>query len=387
MRDKDVIIGTIIMGIIVLSAIAVVVLLLISDDPFGQMAKSITLERQNIYEEIIIGKEKEVKLTATTKNITDNLVWSSSDEKIATVNSDGKTATITLKAEGSATITVKAGKLTSECKIVVKEVESRMTIMPNEIVESIVKENIKVITLIAELENFAGDVEWTVNNQRVATIKGNGMTAELTLKEVGEAIVIAKAGEKIATCNVKVNEEQSMITLNTTYINKEIVKGSSEEHTLEVSLINTTGELNWTSSNTKVVTVEKLDETKAKVTLVGEGSATITVSDGNIKTACNIKVTYPEPSIIIKQNNKNVTNQTIYKEVKKGSLETIVLVPELNNISGDITWKSSNEKIATIIKSGTTAKVVLKSVGTATITATVDGKTAECSITVTEKQK
>ena len=97
MRDKDVIIGTIIMGIIVLSAIAVVVLLLISDDPFGQMAKSITLERQSIYEEIILGNKKEVTLTARTNNITDNLVWSSSDEKVASVEADGKIMDSSLK--------------------------------------------------------------------------------------------------------------------------------------------------------------------------------------------------------------------------------------------------------------------------------------------------
>lgn len=291
MRDKDVIIGTIIMGIIVLSAIAVVVLILISDDPFGQMAKSITLERQNIYEEIIVGEKKDITLTAITNNVTENLVWSSSDEKIASVESDGKTAIITLKAEGSAKITVRTGKLTAECKIVVKEVESRLTIIPKEIVETIVKGNTKVITLTANFENFAGDVEWIINNQRVAAIKGNGMTAELTLKEAGDAIVIAKAGEKIATCNVKVNEEQSMIKLNTTGINKEIAKGSSEEYTLEASLINITGELKWTSSNDKVAKVEKTDENKAKITLLSEGNATITVTDGKIKTECSVIVT------------------------------------------------------------------------------------------------
>lgn len=49
------------------------------------------------------------------------------------------------------------------------------------------------------------------------------------------------------------------------------------------------------------------------------------------------------------------------------------------NISGNVTWKSSDKKIATVTSKG---KVTAKKTGTATITAKADGCTATCKITV-----
>jgi len=50
--------------------------------------------------------------------------------------------------------------------------------------------------------------------------------------------------------------------------------------------------------------------------------------------------------------------------------------------TGAVTWKSSNKKVATVSKAG---KVSAKKAGTATITATKDGKKLTCSVTVTKK--
>ena len=66
--------------------------------------KSITLE---------VGQKKTIKVKGTTKKVT----WSSSDKKIATVNSKGK---ITAKSEGTCNITAKVGSKKLTCKVTVE---------------------------------------------------------------------------------------------------------------------------------------------------------------------------------------------------------------------------------------------------------------------------
>lgn len=67
----------------------------------------------------------------------------------------------------------------------------------------------------------------------------------------------------------------------------------------------------------------------------------------------------------------NATKKTIYT----GNTFTLVL----KNATNDVTWKSSNKKVATVTKKGV-VKGVAK--GTATITATSNGKKYTCTITV-----
>lgn len=382
-NKKELIIGAVIIGVIVLTAITVALILLTTGKPADEKIKSLTLDQTNISEEIIVGGERVAALTAFTKNITEELVWSSSNEQVAVVEADGETAVITLKAEGTATITVKAGELSAQCQVSVKEVESRIVIAPNMVEEGIVKGSTKVITLTAALENLEGDITWSVDNSEVATIVGNGESAELTLKGVGNAVVTAKVGDKTATCNVKVNDVTSMITLKTTNIKREIKRGDTYSQTLEVTLLNVKGELQWTSSNTKVAKVEKTSDTKAKVTLVGEGKAVVTVTDGNVKATCSVNVTHPPVSIAL---NKTSVTKTITLGVAQTFKDE--LKATLKNATGTINWKSSNTSVATVDKTGTTVSINALKAGSTTITATckVGAKTysATCVVTVKE---
>ena len=249
--------------------------------------------------------------------------------------------------------------------------------------EGIVKGTTKVVTLSATLENLEGDITWSVDNSEVATIVGNGESAELTLKGVGNAVVTAKVGDKTATCNVKVNDVTSMITLKTTNIKREIKRGDTYSQTLEVTLLNVKGELQWTSSNTKVAKVEKTSDTKAKVTLVGEGKAVVTVTDGNVKATCSVNVTYPPVSIAL---NKTSVTKTITLGVAQTFKDE--LKATLKNATGTINWKSSNTSVATVDKTGTTVSINALKAGSTTITATckVGAKTysATCVVTVKE---
>lgn len=63
------------------------------------------------------GKSITLKPKLAPSNSTDKITYKSSDSKVASVSSGGK---ITAKKKGTATITIKAGKVSVKCKVTVK---------------------------------------------------------------------------------------------------------------------------------------------------------------------------------------------------------------------------------------------------------------------------
>lgn len=77
---------------------------------------SITLNRSSAT--LLLDGTNSVKLSATLKNLSGTVAWSSSNNSVATVDKTGK---VTGKKEGTAVITAKVGKYTAKCKITVRK--------------------------------------------------------------------------------------------------------------------------------------------------------------------------------------------------------------------------------------------------------------------------
>jgi len=128
----------------------------------------------------------------------------------------------------------------------------------------------------------------------------------------------------------------------------------------------------WSSSNTAAATVSAA----GVVVGVGPGTATITVTtvSGGKKAACTVTV-----------NPINVTGVSMEKSstsILVGNNETLYAIVTPDNATNkNVTWQSNNTSIATVSATGTVTAVAA---GTATITVTtVDGgKTASCTVNV-----
>jgi uncharacterized protein YjdB len=121
----------------------------------------------------------------------------------------------------------------------------------------------------------------------------------------------------------------------------------------------------WTSSDTSVATVDL----SGKVTAVGRGRATITAKADGKSDTCAVTVNVP-----VSQVDINKTSITIYK----GYTLTATVSPDDAN-DPNVTWTSSDTSVATVDSNG---KVTAVGRGRATITATADGKSATCMVTV-----
>ena len=313
---------------------------------------------------LIKGTTEALVATVKPDDATDkSVVWSSSNSTIASVDSDGR---VTGVAGGEVTIYAKAGEKEAKCIVTV-------TVPVTAI--SVNKESITLVegeseTLVATIEpDDATDktVTWISSNEQIATVDETG---KVTAVKAGEATITAKAGDKAANCQVKVNLPYipvSGISLNKSSL--ELKKGSTETLIATVLPENATEPaVKWSSTNEAVVTVDQ----EGKVTAVNSGTATITAKAGEFSATCEVTVVIPVSGVTL-----NKTSLTL----DKGA--TFVLAAQIypeDATNKQVTWSSSNTGVATVAD-GT---VVAVGGGVAEIKVrTQDGGIeAKCTVTV-----
>ena len=168
----------------------------------GVAVTGITLDKATA--EVTEGESLTLVATVAPDNATDKtVVWSSSDETVATVK-DG--VVTTLKA-GEATITAKAGEQTATCVVTVKAKVIAVTgiTLDKATAEVTEGESLTLVATVAPDNATDKTVVWSSSDETVATVKDGVVT---TLK-AGEATITAKAGEQTATCVVTVKENDS----------------------------------------------------------------------------------------------------------------------------------------------------------------------------------
>ncbi|MGO5082166.1 leucine-rich repeat protein, partial [Oscillospiraceae bacterium LCP25S3_E4] len=315
-------------------------------------------------------------LPANAKNKT--CTWSTSNSSVATVSNTGK---VTAKAIGTAVITVKTvnGK-TATCKVTVKPAPTSVKINPTAL--TLGKGESYTVSESTSKGSYANgaNLKWTSTNTRVATVqKGKGNKAVIKAVGTGTAnIKITLFNGKTATCKVTVKPAPTSVKINPTAIT--LGKGESytvSESTSKGSYANGAN-LKWTSTNTRVATVQKGKGNKAVIKAVGTGTANIKITLFNGKTA-TCKVTVKPAPTSVKINPTALTlgkgeSYTISESTSKGSYAN----------GANLKWTSTNTRVATVQK-GKGNKAVIKAVGTGTANIKItlfNGKTATCKVTV-----
>lgn len=230
------------------------------------------------------------------------LVWKSSNEKVATVDENGL---VTAVGSGSADITVSVadGNLSSSCTITVV-VPAEGVVVPEEL-ELTTNGSNKTADLNAKATpEDATNVTFSYesSNEQVATVDetglvtaiGNGeadITTTMTQSSpaaTGENATSESAEETIlltATTHVIVTTAVESITFD----NTEGILTVGNSHTIEATVspeAATNQTLTWASSDENVATV---DET-GKITAKAVGNATITANAGNVSATYEVTV-------------------------------------------------------------------------------------------------
>jgi uncharacterized protein YjdB len=314
---------------------------------------------------------KVIPADASNKSVT----WSSSNDSVATV-SNGAVKAIS-EGEAIITVTTQEGKKTAACTV---------TVIANAIAVTDVTIDKSTATLAVGatqplMVTISPDnatnkkVTWSSSYDTVAIVDKTGL-----VKAIGEGetniIVTTEDGGLKDTCVVTVSS--NIVAVTSVELNKNALtldEGADETLTATVKPDNATNKnVTWESSDVNVATVS----VDGKVTAVMAGTANIivTTDDGAKTDVCVVTVNPNIVAVTGVELNKNALT------IDEGADETLTATVKPDNATNkNVTWKSSDDAIATVSVDG---KVTAVSVGTATITVTTDdgAKTADCVVTV-----
>ena len=253
--------------------------------PVSVPATSITLNASS--QNLITGESFTLTATVEPAKTTDTVVWSSSNEVVATV-SDG---TVTAAKAGTTEITATAGNVKATCTVTVsdpvyKVTDIKLTAAPSRRIAAGKKVQLKAS--IAPSNATDKSVTWTSSNKKVATVNAKGL---VTFKKNagGKKVTItatAKDGSKkfakiTLTC-MKGSVKSIKLSGKTT-----VKSGKTTKLKAKVSTKN--GKANktvvWSSSNTKLATVDKNGKVKTVKGKKGTVKITAKATDGSGKKA------------------------------------------------------------------------------------------------------
>lgn len=253
--------------------------------PVSVPATSITLNASS--QNLITGESFTLTATVEPAKTTDTVVWSSSNEAVATV-SDG---TVTAAKAGTTEITATAGNVKATCTVTVsdpvyKVTDIKLTAAPSRRIAA--GKKVKLKASIAPSNATDKSVTWTSSNKKVATVNAKGLV-KFKKNAGGKKVTItatAKDGSKkfakiTLTC-MKGSVKSIKLSGKTT-----VKSGKTTKLKAKVSTKN--GKANktvvWSSSNTKLATVDKNGKVKTVKGKKGTVKITAKATDGSGKKA------------------------------------------------------------------------------------------------------
>ena len=302
-----------------------------------------------------VGSVNQLIATIEPSNATNReLVWSSSDSSIATVNNKGVIKGI---REGVVTITVKTknGTVIAKSTITIENVPTPTStpmviesLSFNENNISVKKgDSLNLVVTVKPSELSSSKLTWKSSDSSIVSVDENGVIKGL--KEGTTTITVTSSNGKSATCKVTVTAESidvEKIILNPTEMNLKV--GSTSQITSKVLPENATNrELVWTSSDESIVTVDD----KGIVKGVKAGIATITVKtkDGKVVATVNVTIEDDEPTFKVFDEDKSPIEWD-------GATDLKIFSRSIHELDGIIAPESSNT-YKFVVKNNTDYKI------------------------------
>ena len=212
-----------------------------------------------------------------------SIAWSSDNLSVATVT-DG---VVTAVGVGEARITAACGDVSDVCVVTVNE-RAPEVIVPTSITLDITSQTIykgdtfRLTAILTPDDVTEGEISWTSSNTRVAIVAPDGSVEGIGK---GETLIRATTVNGLtATCALTVAVPVEGLTVDPTSFSS--IEGT--EFDIHVNILPEDADepqnLLWSSSDESVVEVDQ----EGHCRIVGEGNATVTVTDGQFEAHCAI---------------------------------------------------------------------------------------------------
>lgn len=321
---------------------------------------------------IYVGDKQRLTYVIKPANATDvNLAWSSLDSKIATVDASGY---VVAKNVGVTYVFAEAkdgsGKRAT-CRVNVLQTAKQLKADVTSL--SLPVGDYYQLDVAINPANSSDTLIFTCSNPKVVEVSSKG---KIYAKAKGNCVVVISTSGKGCDplyINVDVWQPVSGISLDVSDLTIEV--GEEREMELTFTPKNATfKEVAWTSSNSKIVEVDEDGILKG----ISGGTAIV-----EVRTTDDESGTYSARCVVTVV--EYVANITIQEEAEVGVGKKLKLTATIDNQTAtnkNVTWKSSNKKIATVTSKGV---VKGKKVGTCRIIVTAadgGGESAECELRV-----
>ena len=308
-----------------------------------------------------IGETEKLEVTSDPESEF-TVTYASSDQEIAVVADDG---TVTAVSAGTATISATVGGTTLTCSVTVNAASTETDYsyaLNYSSIQMSVDDQKQLIVNVSPSKQISP--QWSVADDTIVSVAENGIVT--ALKE-GTTTITATVDGEVLTCTVTVTAKY-LYTLDRTKVSVE--EGKTQQLYILVAPDLEEGDqmpdFTWVSDKQNIATVN--DE--GLVTAVAPGTANITATAGNVVLTCEVTVTAIEYEYTLSE-----TSLTINQGETSAPL-TVTVTPEKEL---NITWSTSNDKVATVAQNGAVTGV---GGGTAIITAAVDGQKLNCTVYV-----
>ena len=245
--------------------------------------------------------------TIAPLNFTDAVVWTSSNEEVATVSDTGY---VEICGVGTAVITVTAGNVKAACKITVPQLIDWIEFDEDEI-ELKAGQTYQLKPYISPSDATNKKLKYTSSDTKVAEVSASGL---VTAKSEGEAKIRAAAtdgSDEYAVCYVTVTGKAKVTGITLDRTSAEVKRG--EKLTLNVTVspsYASNKKVVWKSANTKIATVDANGSVTAKAP--GRTKITVTSSENSsYQASCTVTVPYKITYKLNKGKN-NASNPSTY---------------------------------------------------------------------------
>lgn len=268
------------------------------------------------------------------------VVWSSSDETIATVDQTGMVTTL---QPGQCVITATSADsaVVDRCTVIVTEPVTGISLNYSE-ASIYTGEKLVIIPTVTPIDADNKSVTYMSSDPSVATVDASGIVTGVS---GGSAIILVTTVERglVASCKVTVYEFVSTIEIldKTPYINKGVTRRLKAE--VKPDTATNTGVV-WSSNRPDIISVDS----KGNITANGYGTAVITATaaDGS-----GVYDTYTLTSVKPVESIKVEPNLVTVLEGQFADVKATVTPSDAT--FNEVDWTSSDESIATVDFNGT----------------------------------
>jgi uncharacterized protein YjdB len=288
--------------------------------------------------------------------------WSSSAPHIATIEN----GLLTPVSGGVVTITATTTENVSATAMVTIGIPvHHISITPDKLALA-VSETYQVSPPVIEPANATNKkVVWSSSYPSVATVDDNGL---ITAVSNGTTTIKAAVGRNVSSMMLNVADPSLLNSIWFNVPTVHVMVNDTYQLTPVIQPINAT--LTWTSSDPATVSVS---DTGLATVLTNGAAVNITVKgvNGVCATATII------PSMIAE--SITIPSSLSIRVYERKRLTIVVLPDNAHHHRKEISWSSSNTDVAEVNRIG---MVIAKSVGTCVVTASVNGLTTECQVTI-----